>query len=145
MPDYYVMPLQLGMAEAVAPEMPSESAIAACGWLPDSELSVYSDEYLRTGFQGGLQWYRGRMNGSLAHELALFSGRTIDCPALFIAGDRDWGAYQVPGGLQRMKRAAFTDMRDLCFVEGAGHWVQQERPSATCAHMINFITSAVGR
>ncbi|MDB5368373.1 MAG: Alpha/beta hydrolase family protein [Rhodospirillales bacterium] len=143
MPNYYVMPLGLGMADAVAPEMPSERAIAA--WLPDSELRFYSDEYVRTGFQGGLQWYRGRMNGSLAQELALFAGRTIDCPALFMAGDKDWGAYQIPGGLQRMRSKVFTDMRDHCLVEGAGHWVQQERPEATCAHMLNFITSALGR
>jgi hypothetical protein len=54
MPSYYIMDLQKNMAETVAPEMPSDAEIAACQWLPDSELLVYSTEYERTGFQGGL-------------------------------------------------------------------------------------------
>src|SRR5262249_40992328 len=58
LPRYYVMDLGKGMAETVAPEMPSADAIAACRWLPDEELRVYSTEYGRTGFQGGLQSYR---------------------------------------------------------------------------------------
>ncbi len=59
MPRYYIMDLDKGMAETVAAEMPSAAEIAANRWLPDSELRVYSEEYGRTGFQGGLQGYRG--------------------------------------------------------------------------------------
>jgi pimeloyl-ACP methyl ester carboxylesterase len=55
MPTYYIMDLDRGMAETVAPEMPTAAAIAACPWLPDDKLAVYSAEYRRTGFQGGLQ------------------------------------------------------------------------------------------
>jgi pimeloyl-ACP methyl ester carboxylesterase len=139
MPDYYIMPRQLGMAETVAPHMPSAADIAACEWLTERELEIYSEEYRRTGFQGGLQWYRGRMNGSLAHNLALFAGKTIDCPALFIAGDRDWGAQQIPGGLERMRTAAFTHMQETHFIAGAGHWVQQEQPEATATRTIEFL------
>ena len=43
LPRYYVMDLDKGMAETVAPEMPSAAEIAACKWLPDDELRVYSD------------------------------------------------------------------------------------------------------
>ena len=142
MPNYYVMPLDQGMAETVAPEMPSEAAIAACTWLTEAELSFYAGEYERTGFQGGLQWYRTRMDGSLAHDLALFSGRTIDCPALFLAGDRDWGPYQNPGVLERMPTAVFSAMGEPRFVAGAGHWVQQERPEATAGEIIAFLHTA---
>ena len=53
LPTYYVMNLDQGMAETVAAEMPSASEIAACAWLPEDELRVYSAEYDRTGFQGG--------------------------------------------------------------------------------------------
>ena len=63
LPRYYVMDLDKGMAETVAPEMPSAAAIAACKWLPDDELKVYSTEYGRTGFQGGLEGYRLRWIG----------------------------------------------------------------------------------
>ena len=102
MPRYYIMDLDKGMAETVASEMPSAAEIAACRWLPDRELRVYSEEYERTGFQGGLQSYRG--GGRYASETQLFAGRTIDQPSLFIAGRADWGAYQSPGALERMQK-----------------------------------------
>ena len=54
-PTYYIMNLQAGMAESVQPVMPSTREISACQWLPDDELRVYSEEFSRTGFQGGLQ------------------------------------------------------------------------------------------
>ena len=60
LPRYYVMDLNKNMAETVAPEIPSPAAIAACKWLPDDELRVYSSEFGRTGFQGGLNGYRVR-------------------------------------------------------------------------------------
>ncbi len=139
LPHYYVMPLALDMPTAVAPERPP--AGAPCPWLTDAELGFYAAEYARTGFQGGLQWYRNRMNGALARGLALFAGRTIDCPALFVAGRSDWGAFQIPDGLRRMRKDAFTDIRGVVFVDGAGHWVQQEQPEAVCAHLLDFLRS----
>lgn len=54
MPTYYIMDLDKGMAETVSVEMPSAAEIAACKWLPEEELRVYSTEFARTGFQGGL-------------------------------------------------------------------------------------------
>src|SRR5204862_502144 len=58
LPRYYVMDLDRGMAATVAPEMPSATQIAACRWLPEEALAVFAAEFSRTGFQGGLQWYR---------------------------------------------------------------------------------------
>src|SRR5262245_21002836 len=84
LPRYYVMDLDKGMAETVAPEMPSAAEIAACKWLPDEELRVYSSEYARTGFQGGLQSYRVGSSGRFNADLQLFAGRTIDQPSMFI-------------------------------------------------------------
>ena len=81
MPTYYIMDLHEDMPSTVAHEMPSPAEIAACRWLPDDELRVYSREYQRTGFQGGLQWYRRGTGGLDTAELQLFSGRTIDVPA----------------------------------------------------------------
>ena len=80
MPTYYIMDLADGMAETVAKEMPTAAEIAANTWLPDRELKVYSDEYTRTGFQGGLNWYRVRTGGKVSGELEVFTGRTIDVP-----------------------------------------------------------------
>jgi pimeloyl-ACP methyl ester carboxylesterase len=139
MPTYYIMDLNKNMAETVASEMPSAGEIATCRWVPDSELSVYSAEYTRTGFQGGLQWYRCRTEGRYDAELQLFSGRTIDVPSIFIAGKSDWGTYQRPGNFERMQQSACTRMVGCHLVDGAGHWVQQEQPERVSQLLIEFL------
>jgi len=138
MPTYYIMELDKNMAETVAPAMPSAAEIAACRWLPEDELAVYSTEFARTGFQGGLQWYRCRTEGR-NKDLAEFAGRTIDVPSAFIAGRSDWGVYQVPGALEAMQQSACTRMRGCHLLEGAGHWVQQERPGEVVRLLLEFL------
>ncbi len=137
MPTYYIMNRDEGMAEAVAQHMPIPAEMAANKWLPETQLQVYSDEYKRTGFQGGLNWYRS--GGIGVPEQQLFAGRTIDQPSLFIAGASDWGSYQSPGALERMQKQACTDMRGVHMVDGAGHWVQQEQPKETSRLLIEFL------
>jgi non-specific protein-tyrosine kinase len=132
LPAYYVMDLRRTMPETVASEMPSAAQVAACSWLPDHELAVYTREYVRTGFQGGLNWYRCRTSGRHEAELGLFAGRTIDVPAMFIAGARDWGTHQVPGAFECMQGVC-THMAGCHLIEQAGHWVQQERPDDVVA------------
>jgi pimeloyl-ACP methyl ester carboxylesterase len=144
MPTYYIMDLDRTMAETVAAEMPSAAAIAACQWLPEDELAVYSGEYRRAGFQGGLQWYRCRTGHVLDAELEVFAGRTIDVPSLFIAGRSDWGPRQRPGAFERMQTGACTDMRGAHLIPGAGHWVQQEQPEPVTALLLPFLRLAIG-
>ncbi|MEJ8855262.1 alpha/beta hydrolase [Variovorax robiniae] len=139
LPTYYVMDKTLGMAATVAAEMPSPEAIAACHWLPDEALRVYSAEYARNGFQGGLQWYRCGTSSRFIAELQTFGGRTIDVPACFIAGRQDWGVHQVPGAFEAMQRRVCTDMRAVHLIEGAGHWVQQEQPEAVNRRLAEFL------
>lgn len=141
MPTYYVMDLADGMAETVAREMPSPAEVAANRWLTEPELEVYSDEYARNGFQGGLQWYRVRTSGRFNGELELFAGRTIDVPSTFIAGASDWGIHQSPGAIERMQKTACTDMKEIHLVPGAGHWVQQEQPDAVNRLLLGFLGS----
>ena len=139
MPAYYVMGRDQDMAAAVTPFMPAPAEVAACAWLPDTELAVYVDEFARTGFQGGLNWYRAGTGGLNARETALFAGRTIEVPALFIAGAQDWGVYQAPGALEAMQTKACADFRGCHLIEGAGHWVQQEQPQAVAEHLLAFL------
>ncbi|MCZ6871638.1 MAG: alpha/beta hydrolase [Gammaproteobacteria bacterium] len=139
LPTYYVMELDKGMAATVAEEMPSTEEIAACAWLPERDLAVYSAEYSRTGFQGGLQWYRCRTTRIDLTELQLFSGRTIDIPSVFIAGRRDWGIYQSRGAVETMQQSACTKMMNCHLVDGAGHWVQQEQPDEVSRLLIEFL------
>ena len=141
MPTYYVMDKDKGMAANVAPFMPSAEEIAACKWLTDAELGVYVDEYARTGFTGALQGYRVRRGTdprTLA-ELRTFSGRTVDVPACFIAGKSDWGSFQNPGVLEAMQSTVCTQWKGTHFVEGAGHWAQQEQPEAVTELLIEFL------
>jgi pimeloyl-ACP methyl ester carboxylesterase len=139
LPTYYIMDLGRGMAETVAAHAPSATEVAACGWLTEAELAAYAAEYTRTGFQGGLQWYRCRTEGVNDQDLRIFSGRTIDVPAIFVAGAQDWGIHQAPGALEAMRERACTRLLGIHLIEGAGHWVQQERPEAVNARLLEFL------
>ncbi len=142
LPTYYIMDLDKGMAETVAPEMPSPAEIEACNWLTDTELQVYTDEYARNGFQGGLQWYRCAVDPKYGPELQTYSGRTIDVPSCYIAGANDWGTYQFPGYFEKMQTTACKRMLSVHLVEHAGHWVQQEQPTATTRLLLEFLQQA---
>ena len=136
LPRYYVMDLDKGMAEQVAVDMPTAAEIAANKWLPDAELAVYAEEYGRTGFQGGLNGYRGAPGGE---DLQLFAGKTLDVPSSFISGKQDWGTYQNPGSLERLEKQIATKYRGTHLLDGAGHWVQQEQSAALSALLLEFV------
>ncbi len=78
MPTYYIMDLDQNMAETVAPYMPGQSQIARCDWLTEEELLVYSKAFAKTGFQGGLNWYRCATSETYQRELMLFADQRID-------------------------------------------------------------------
>jgi pimeloyl-ACP methyl ester carboxylesterase len=142
MPTYYVMDLDRTMAETVAPFMPGRDTVGSCTWLRDDELDVYAGEFARTGFQGGLNWYRTRFEPSIAADLVLHAGRRIDVPALFVAGSRDWGIFQAPGALEAMRDSACSRMLGCHLIEGAGHWVMQEKPEAVLRLLLAFLSPA---
>lgn len=139
LPPYYMMPLTATMPEAVAPHTPSQEEVQRNVWLPDEDLAVYVAEYGRTGFQGGMNWYRA-MQPEMSDELAVFAGKKIECPAMFVCGRKDWGVFQTPGALERMtsEACARMDDEDVVFVDGAGHWVQQEQPEEVVKHIERF-------
>ena len=139
MPTYYIMDLNMGMAETVDLQMPSDEEVAANTWLTEKELVVYTEEYGRTGFQGGLNSYRMGSAGIGAAESQLYAGKTIDQPSMFISGANDWGTYQNPGSFERMQETACTDMRAVHLVNGAGHWVQQEQAEETSRLLLDFL------
>jgi pimeloyl-ACP methyl ester carboxylesterase len=69
----------------------------------------------------------------------MYAGLTIDQPSAYIAGSADWGSYQNPGVLERMRESACTDMRGVHMIDGAGHWVQQEQADETARLLIEFL------
>ena len=102
--------------------------------LSEDELGVYVEAFERTGFTGGLNWYRNFDRTWERTEPV--AARKVDQPALFITGSRD--------PVQRFAPAAamegwVTDLRGTIVVEGAGHWVNQERPDEVNAALIEFL------
>ena len=140
MPTYYIMDLNDTMPEAVGKHMPTLEEINSCKWLTNEELEVYTSEYGRTGFQGGLNWYRSGGSTGNREKLELFSGMQINIPAMFIAGKQDWGIYQRPGAIDKMENDICTNMSEINLVDGAGHWVQQEQPES----VVNLLTKFLG-
>ena len=141
LPTYYVMHKESGMAETVAQIMPDTESITLNKWLTDTELAVYATEYKRTGFQGGLNWYRCVTSGNYGSELQAFSGSTIDIPSIFIAGASDWGIYQKPGEYQAMQKKACSNFKGSYLIDDAGHWVQQEQADDVLAILLQFLES----
>jgi len=140
-PTYYVMEKSKSMAETVAPFMPSPAEIAACKWLTEADVDVYASEYARTQFTGALQGYRVRRGSDPKSqaEMRTFSGRAIDVPSQFVGGKSDWGTYQTPGAVDRMRTTACTKMVNFQLLEGAGHWVQQEQPEQVTRALLAFL------
>ncbi len=107
-------------------------------WLTDQDIDFFTSEFQRTGFRGGLNWYR---NIDRMWELTPFlSGAKLHQPALFVAGETD--------GVITMYREAFDtleqnvpNLKQKVLLPGAGHWIQQERPSEVNRLLIEFLTN----
>ncbi len=140
LPIYYMMHRALGMRETVSSAMSPEERRNAVesNWLTDLELKVYVDEFGRTGFQGGLNWYRVATNPRCMRDLDIFAGKKIQVPLLFIAGRKDWLPYLIPGSLERMHEAC-SMFEGEKWIEGAGHWVQQEQPERVIHEVLDFL------
>ena len=136
MPEYYVMDLNKGVAATMAAAMPSAQESAACRWMTEADLAVYASEYMRTGFQGGLNLYRAfyRLDNPLA-------GRPIEVAALFIGGAQDWGVRQAPGAFEGMGHAC-TQLCGVHLIERCGHSVPEEQPQAVSRLLLEFLAQA---
>jgi pimeloyl-ACP methyl ester carboxylesterase len=110
-------------------------------WLTDEDFEVYAAIFERTGFRGGLNWYRNfDRNWEL---LAPFADRRITVPALFVGGLRDavvtGPERNAESPTVRMLGSFCDDLRGKVLIEGAGHWNQQEAPEATNAALLDFL------
>jgi pimeloyl-ACP methyl ester carboxylesterase len=107
-------------------------------WLTQADVDYYVSEFKRTGFRGGLNWYR---NIDRSWELlAPFGKLGVTVPALYMVGDRDLVMYF--HGMDRLlpNLSKFVpDLRKTIVLPGCGHWTQQERPSEVNAAMIEFL------
>ena len=107
-------------------------------WLTEADVEVYVEQFERTGYRGGLNWYRNiDRNWEL---MAPFAGLKITVPALLIAGDRDLvlafrGMDEVISNLPRN----VPKLQKTLILPGCGHWTQQERPQEVNDAMIEFL------
>lgn len=137
MPTYYIMDKAATMPETVLLYL-KELDGRALDWLTDEELAVYAEEYGRTGFQGGLNWYRTGTGGENARQARLFAGRHVEVPVWFAAGTGDWCPYQIPGFLKKQEENC-ADFRGCSFIPAGGHWVQQECPDEVNAFLLSCL------
>jgi pimeloyl-ACP methyl ester carboxylesterase len=140
MPTYYIMDLNKGIAATMTEHQPSPAEIAACKWMTEADLQVYSHEFARTGFQGGLNYYRVEFDPGLDGELNAFAGKTVDVPACYIGGSSEWAVYQSPGSFERMHTVC-TRLKGVHLVNGAGHSIAEEQPDAVNRILIEFLTN----
>ncbi|MEU7816237.1 alpha/beta hydrolase [Pseudonocardia sp. NPDC049154] len=104
------------------------------GWLSQEELDFYSTEFTRTGFTGGLNWYRNfDRNWELTPQL---EGAKVEVPSFFIGGALDPVLSLSPPDRQA---AWLADHRGTVLVPDAGHWVQQEKPDEVNAALLDFL------
>ncbi len=107
-------------------------------WMGEDDVAYYAGEFKRTGFRGGLNWYRClRLNSEL---LAPWHGAVVRQPSMFIAGARD-GVLRFPASKAQIDRYASTlpGLRGCHILEGAGHWIQRERATTVSALLLEFL------
>ena len=108
------------------------------GWLSEADLDYYAAEFARAGFRGGLSWYRNlRRNWELGGP---WRGQPIRQPSQFIAGSRD-GVLRFPAAKSQLEAYPKTlpGLRGSHILEGAGHWVQQERAAEVNKLLVDFL------
>lgn len=109
------------------------------GWLQHEDIDHMVGEYRRTGFRGGLNWYR---NIDRNWELtAPWHDAKIQQPALFIAGTRDPVLAGKRGEVAVAQMSLGVPRVRSIMIEGAGHWIQQERPELVNAALLEFLRS----
>ncbi|HXY94692.1 MAG TPA: alpha/beta hydrolase [Acidimicrobiia bacterium] len=109
----------------------------ALDWLTDADLDAFVASFSNHGtFFGGLNWYRNIDRTS--ELLAPFAGRVIDQPALFIGAEHDSIFGQTPEAVLAT-RAHIPNLRDPVWVQGSGHWIQQEEPEVVNDVLLDFL------
>ena len=107
-------------------------------WLPEDVLDQYVAAYEKSGFHGGIHRYRNIDQDW--HALQHLSGKKIEQPALFIAGEFDSVLRYAPGvNMMDIIDPFYDDLRGKVIIEGAGHWVQQEAADVVNAELVEFL------
>jgi pimeloyl-ACP methyl ester carboxylesterase len=127
-------PVRDADAPLAAPALPAELP----PWLLREDLDSLEGEYTRTGFTGGLNYYR---NCDRNWELTPFlDGAQLLQPTLFVAGQKDPVLEFLDEEVEALE-ANVPNLWNKVVIEGAGHWIQQERPEEVNSLLIGFLNS----
>jgi len=103
-------------------------------WLSEDELQVYIGAFERTGFTGGLNWYRNMdRNWELTEA---FKEHRVVAPAMFLTGELDPVRNFMPA---EAMNGWVTDLRRRIVIPEAGHWLQQQAPQAVNTALLEFL------
>ncbi|WP_161300198.1 alpha/beta hydrolase [Streptomyces sp. SID5785] len=106
-------------------------------WLDEDELDVYAGEFERTGLAGALARYRN-MDRDWA-DLAPHDGAPVPQPSLFIGGTRDASTMWLADALEAYPKT-LPGLRGSHLLDGAGHWIQQERPDEVNRLLVEWLS-----
>jgi pimeloyl-ACP methyl ester carboxylesterase len=109
-------------------------------WLTDADIEYYVSQFQKSGFRGPLNRYRNQQRDW--ERLTALTGARITVPACFIAGRRDGVLKFIPNFdlVENMRR--WTDDLRVCeILDGAGHWIQQERPAEVTKLLLGFLAT----
>lgn len=107
-------------------------------FLTQEDLDYYVEQYRTSGFRGNINWYRNVP--TMSSSTPELEGKRITQPAAFAAGTEDAVLLFDPNWRPKFE-AGFDDLRFIELIEGAGHWVQLEKPAATAAQILRFLQS----
>jgi pimeloyl-ACP methyl ester carboxylesterase len=105
-------------------------------WLSEQDVEAFASEFRRTGFRGGLNWYR---NLDRVWEMTPFlAGAKLRQPALFVAGEHDAVIKMYRQAYEGLEQTV-PNLRKKVLLQGAGHWIQQERPAEVNRELLEFL------
>ncbi|XP_019180644.1 PREDICTED: bifunctional epoxide hydrolase 2-like isoform X2 [Ipomoea nil] len=109
-------------------------------WLPEEDLDYFVSRYEKTGFTGGVNYYRAL---KLDWELtAAWSETKVMVPTKFIVGDLDL-VYHIPGAKEYIHNGGLKNdvplLEDVVVLQGVAHFLNQEAPEEVNNHIINFL------
>jgi pimeloyl-ACP methyl ester carboxylesterase len=107
-------------------------------WITEADVDVYARAFEASGFFGPLSYYRNLdANWERGRDI---STSTIAMPTGFLTGSLDPVRLMMPGAAEAMA-TTLPDFRGITSIEGAGHWIQQERPQETNEALVEFLSS----
>jgi pimeloyl-ACP methyl ester carboxylesterase len=111
-------------------------------WLSQADFDVYVEAFTRTGFTGGLNWYRAFDH--VWREKQARPDEPVTVPTLFVTGEHD-PVRQImgPDAVAQM-RASVPGLTGIHVVPGAGHFVQMEAADTVNALLLEFLRALGG-